>query len=138
MHRTAIDEMRRSMDDVHLVVPAASDFLRVVRLAAADAASRAGLDCEDVEDFRIGVDELSHAVMAATDHDLHICFRVGDHHVVARGTARSRGGSVPPAMTQMSRTIVSGLSDAFQFSGSKSEITFVLVKSTGRASADLS
>jgi hypothetical protein len=41
-------------------------------------------------------------------------------------------------MTQMSRTIVSGLSDAFQFSGSKSEITFVLVKSTGRASADLS
>ena len=72
MDRTISDEIRTTMDDVHLVIPACSEFLRALRLVAADAAVRAGLDCEEVEDFRIAVDELSHAVMAATDHHVRV------------------------------------------------------------------
>src|SRR5262249_16345456 len=44
-------------DRVHLVVPASSRFLRTTRLVAADAAGRAGCDVEEIEDFRIAVDE---------------------------------------------------------------------------------
>ena len=84
MDRTISDEIRTTMDDVHLVIPACSEFLRALRLVAADAAVRAGLDCEEVEDFRIAVDELSHAVMTATDHHLHVTFRTSDDKVVAR------------------------------------------------------
>ena len=128
MDRSVTDEIRTTMDDVHLVIPACSEFLRTLRLVAADAAVRAGLDCEEVEDFRIAVDELSHAVMAATDHHLHVTFRTSDDEVIARGTARSRGGAVPPAMSALSSTIVRGVSDFFEFRQEKSDITFVVVK----------
>ena len=131
MDGSTVSEVQRTMDDVHLVVPAASEFLRVVRLAAADAAQRSGLDCEEVEDFRIGVDELCHTVMSATDHHLHVRFRVSDECVVAYGNAQSRGGSVPPQMSELSRTIVAGLSDDFDFSEAAAEITFKVVKRAG-------
>ena len=131
----ARDEVRTTMDDVHLVIPASSEFLRALRLVAADAAVRAGLDCEEVEDFRIAVDELSHSAMAATDHHLHVTFRTGDNQVVARGSARSRGGAVAPTMSALSEMIVAGVCDHFDFGGSKSEITFVVVKRAQRSVA---
>lgn len=133
MDKSALDEVRTTMDDVHLVIPASSEFLRALRLVAADAAVRAGLDCEDVEDFRIAVDELSHSVMTGTDHHLHVTFRTEDDRVIARGSARSRGGAVPPAMSELSETIVAGVCDFFDFGESKAEIQFVVVKCGKRA-----
>lgn len=132
MDRSVTDEIRTTMDDVHLVIPACSEFLRALRLVAADAAVRAGLDCEEVEDFRIAVDELSHAVMAATDHHLHVTFRTSDDKVIARGTARSRSGAVPPSMSALSSTIVTGVADFFEFRQEKSDIMFVVVKHANR------
>ena len=133
MENTAIDQVRTSMDDVHLVIPASSEFLRALRLVAADAAARAGLDLAEIEDFRIAVDELSHAVMTATDHHLHVTFRTGDDKVVARGSARSRGGAMPPSMSELSRTIVDGVCDSFELAAARSEIVFVVVKQAKRA-----
>jgi hypothetical protein len=121
------------MDDVHLVIPASSEFLRALRLVAADAAVRAGLDCEQVEDFRIAVDELSHAVMTATDHHLHVTFRTDTEKVVARGSARSRGGGIAPSLSELSTTIVAGVCDSFDLTETRSEITFVVVKHATRA-----
>lgn len=131
-----VDEVRTTMDDVHLVIPASSEFLRALRLVAADAAVRAGLDCEEVEDFRIAVDEVSHSVMTATDHHLHVTFRTDADKVVARGSARSRGGAVAPTMSALSETIVAGVCDSFDFSATRSEITFVVVKRAQRALAE--
>jgi hypothetical protein len=136
MDESTIDEVRTTMDDVHLVIPASSEFLRPLRLVAADAAARAGLDLAEIEDFRIAVDELSHAVMTATDHHLHVTFRTGDHKVVARGSARSRGGAVAPSMSELSRTIVAGVCDWFELAEAKSEIVFVAVKRAHRAAVD--
>jgi hypothetical protein len=136
MDKSAIDEVRTAMDDVHLVIPASSDFLRALRLVAADAGARAGLDLAEIEDFRIAVDELSHAVMTATDHHLHVTFRTDDDKVVARGSARSRGGGVPPAMSELSRTIVDGVCDWFELVEARAEIVFVVVKQTKRAMVD--
>ena len=53
---------------MHLVVPPSSEYLRTARLSPPTPALRAGLDCEEIEDFRIAVDELCHLVMSATDH----------------------------------------------------------------------
>ena len=133
MDRSAVDEVRTAMDDVHLVIPASSDFLRALRLVAADAGARAGLDVAEIEDFRIAVDELSHAVMTATDHHLHVTFRTDQGKVVARGSARSRGGGVPPSMTDLSTTIVAGVCDWFELTDVKSQIVFVVVKQARRA-----
>lgn len=132
MDWSVTEEIRTTMDDVHVVIPASSEFLRSLRLIAADAAARAGLDCEEVEDFRIAVDELSHALMSATDYRLHVTFRTNNGAVIARGSARSRGGVVQPSMSELSNAIVSGVSDYFDFRQEKSEITFTVMKRGNR------
>ena len=121
------------MDDVHVVIPASSEFLRALRLVAADAGARAGLDVAEIEDLRIAVDELSHAVMTSTDHHLHVTFRTDAGKVVVRGSARSRGGAVAPLMTELSKTIVAGVCDWYELTDVKAEIVFVVVKQACRA-----
>jgi serine/threonine-protein kinase RsbW len=56
---------QRQVDEgaVSLAVPARPEYLRLVRLAAADCGTRAGLSIEDVEDLRIAVDELTYALV---------------------------------------------------------------------------
>jgi serine/threonine-protein kinase RsbW len=45
-------------DVVELTLPVGADLLVLARLTAATIASRAGFDVEEVEDFRLAVDEL--------------------------------------------------------------------------------
>jgi anti-sigma regulatory factor (Ser/Thr protein kinase) len=45
-------------EPVELIIPAQSDLFVLARLTAATVASRAGFDVEEVEDFRLAVDEL--------------------------------------------------------------------------------
>jgi predicted HAD superfamily Cof-like phosphohydrolase len=130
------EEIRSTMDDVHLVIPACSEFLRPIRLVAADAAVRAGLDCEEVEDFRIAVDELCHAMMTTTDHHLHVTFRTSDDKVTARGSARSQRASTAAAMSELSNAIVSGVADFFDFRQEKAEVTFLVVKHANHCAVD--
>ena len=42
--------------------PAVPQYLRLARIATADAASRAGLDYEEIDDVRIAVSELCSVV----------------------------------------------------------------------------
>ncbi len=63
-----------------------------MRLVAADAAGRAGLDYDEVEDFRIAVDELCHLLMSSTDHEISVSFGVVGRCVLARGRAQRRPG----------------------------------------------
>ena len=83
--------LAESTDSVHLVVPPSSEYLRTTRLVAADAALRAGLDCEEIEDFRIAVDELCHLVMSATDHFVELWVVSVDNRVIAHGCAQPPG-----------------------------------------------
>ncbi len=75
-------------ESVQITFPPYSEYLRTVRLVAADAAGRAGLDVDEVEDFRIAVDELCHLLMSGTDHSVTVAFGVHGACVLARGTAR--------------------------------------------------
>jgi len=112
---------------VHLVIPPSSRFLRTVRLVAADAAERAGCDVEEIEDFRIAVDELCHLLMAATDHFVHVTITSFDAHVVARGTTRPRAARAPE-LDEVSAMIVAGTADEFDIVASPGELRFEVAK----------
>ena len=86
------DDLKIVGEDVWSTVPPYSEYLRTVRLVAADAAVRAGLDYDEVEDFRIAVDELCHLLMSSTDHEISVSFGVVGRSVLARGRAQRRSG----------------------------------------------
>ena len=112
---------------VHLVIPPSSRFLRTVRLVAADAAERAGCDVEEIEDFRIAVDELCHLLIAATDHFVHVTITSFDANVVASGSTRPRAAKVPE-LDEVSAMIVAGTADEFDVLSSPGELRFEVAK----------
>ena len=119
-------------DRVHLVVPPSSEFLRTVRLVAADVAVRAGCDLDEVEDVRIAIDELCHLLMTATDHSLHLTFANVEDHVIGRGSARARSGNAPVVLDEVSAMIVNATTDHHLVERRGAEIVFEVVKRVDR------
>jgi hypothetical protein len=115
-------------DRVHLVVPPSSEFLRTVRLVAADAAVRAGADLDEVEDFRIAIDELCHLLMTATDHFVHLSLTSLADEVIAHGSARTRSGTAAVALDEVSAMIVHATVDHHRIERRGHEITFAASK----------
>jgi anti-sigma regulatory factor (Ser/Thr protein kinase) len=113
---------------LRLQVPATVEHLRTVRLVAADAAERAGFDCDQTDDIRIAVDELCHAVMESTDAPIVLGFTVEPGVVEVRGTARRVGVSCPVRMSPLSELVVDSVSESFELVDGPSEVGFVLVK----------
>jgi len=122
-------------EDVWLTVPPHSDYLRTVRLVAADAAGRAGLDYDEIEDFRIAVDELCHLLMSSTDHDVSVSFGVVGNSVLARGRARSRAGGALAELNDLSRTIIASVADHHELTAHDDEVGFAVMKETRRMAA---
>jgi hypothetical protein len=115
-------------EDVWLMIPPSARYLRTVRLVAADAAVRAGLDCHEVEDFRIAVDELCHLLMASTDHAVSISFGVVGECAIAKGFAPRRAGAEFTPLGDLSRTIVSSVADYYETDELGDEIMFAVMK----------
>jgi hypothetical protein len=53
-------------DEIELEIPARADLLQLVRLTAGVVAARAGLGLDDVEDLRLGVEELCLSLLGPT------------------------------------------------------------------------
>lgn len=117
-------------DELTLVVPPYSGFLRSIRLVAADAAARAGLDVDEIEDFRLAVDELCHTLMSATDHPLTLWFTSVNGGVMARGSARGRDGTAP-VMSDLSASIVECLSDEYDLARTDGQLEFSVTRRMG-------
>jgi hypothetical protein len=116
-------------DEVYLIVPPFASCLRTIRLVAADAAGRAGLDIEEVEEFRLAVDELSRCLMAVTDCSIVVSVWTDPDGVAARGTARRRAGALPPADPEgLADQILSSVTDHYELTVEPEEIAFVVVK----------
>jgi hypothetical protein len=124
------DDLKIVGEDVWLTVPPFSDYLRTVRLVAADAAVRAGLDYDEVEDFRIAVDELCHLLMSSTDHEISISFGVVGHSVLARGRAPRRPGTLLSPLNDLSRTIVDSVADHHELIDADDVLGFAVMKET--------
>jgi len=95
---------------VVLTMPAEASFVRLARLAAADAGSRAGFTLEEIDDLRIAVGELCVQVMGQTAKPTmtSLAFAISPGRVEVDGTG-------PPApdgdFTEISEAIVSAVTD---------------------------
>jgi hypothetical protein len=124
------DDLKIVGEDVWLTVPPFSEYLRTVRLVAADAAGRAGLDYDEVEDFRIAVDELCHLLMSSTDHEISVSFGVVGRSVLARGRAQRRSGTPLSPLNELSRTIIASVADHHELTDSDDLLGFAVMKET--------
>jgi len=123
-------------DRVHLVLPASSRFLRTARLVAADAAGRVGCDVEEIEDFRIAVDELCHLLMSSTDDEISLSFGVLGRSVVARGRATRRHGGPLTPLGELSRTIIDSVADFHETYERDAEMGFSVMKESRAPAVD--
>jgi hypothetical protein len=118
-----------------LQIPATVEHLRTVRLVAADAAERAGFDCDETDDLRIAVDEMCHAVLKSTDAPIVVGFSVAPGVVEVRGAAERRGADRALQLSRLSQLIVGSVSDDVELIDDSSEIRFVLSKHAATTAA---
>jgi hypothetical protein len=114
--------------ELRLQVPATVDHLRTVRLVAADAAERAGFDCDETDDLRIAVDELCHAGMNSSDGPITLDFAVAPGRVEVRGAAKRASRARPLEMSQLSALIVDSVTESFELTDGPRDVGFSLVK----------
>jgi serine/threonine-protein kinase RsbW len=89
-------ETKVTGETVRLTVPAALEYVRIVRLTASGVASRLGFDVEEIEDLRVAVDELTSLVVdAAEGNELEVVFAVYDNalHIDGVASAATAGGT---------------------------------------------
>jgi serine/threonine-protein kinase RsbW len=101
-------------DAVALDVPGRPEYLRLVRLAAADSGTRADLSIEEVEDLRIAVDELSYALMgeAPTGGTLTLRYVTTKGQVEISGSCATHGK--PLVVSELSRAIIGAVVDEYE------------------------
>jgi serine/threonine-protein kinase RsbW len=111
---------------INLEFPATPDFLRLARLASADAGSRAGFDVEEIDDLRIAVSELCHLV-SPTDGDagtVSLTFTLLDDGVEVDG----HGPGTPEGDLELSRRIIGAVVDDHELDDGPDGGRFHLVK----------
>ena len=121
--------------ELRLQVPPTIEHLRTVRLVAADAADRAGFDCDETDDLRIAVDEVCHAVLKSTEAPITVGFSTEPGLVQVTGAARRQGAMRPLHLPRLSQLIVDAVSDDVEIVDGSDSIRFTLVKRAGRADA---
>ena len=101
----------RSMDPspVTVTFPAAPEYLRLARIATADAASRAGLDYEEIDDVRIAVSELCSLVSVDAGSTVTLAFLVSTGSLTVEGESRTGRDDVVP--NELSQAIVAAVAD---------------------------
>lgn len=124
MGDTSIDTSR----DVHLVVPASAEYLRLVRLTAAGLASRMGFTFDEVEDLRIAVDELCFLLVGdgEMERTMELRYSSGEGSICIEGYTRLPGALPEP--NELSVQILSALVDEHEVVGHGGEVRFRLLK----------
>ncbi len=96
---------------VTLTVPGRPEYLRLVRLAAADTGTRAELSIEDIEDLRIAVDELTYALMGdePVEEVLTLTYTASPGFVEIEGSIPATGA--PSPVSELSQSIIGAVVD---------------------------
>lgn len=120
------------MDTISVRIPASPEYVQVIRLIASGLATRLGFTLDDIEDLKIGVDELC-AYLTGTqgrDGTLEIQFRVGEDHIEITGSgAFTTGTKVRTELTEFSRKILETVADSASLDAPDGSPTFNLSKS---------
>ena len=128
------EDQLRTAGDVRLVVPAAPEYLRLVRLTAAGLASRRGFTFDEVEDLRIAVDELCFHLLGEPDGDagptgertMDLTYSAGADFIAITGRTGLTGAV--PETSELSEQILDALLDEHVVIGDDGMITFRLKK----------
>ena len=128
------DGQLRTGGDVRLVVPAAPEYLRLVRLTAAGLASRLGFTFDEVEDLRIAVDELCFHLLGEGDDDtapddsrtMDLVYSAGTDFITITGRTGLNGPVPEPS--ELSEQILDALVDEHEVTGDDGTVTFRLKK----------
>ncbi len=119
------------MDKISIQIPASPEYLNVVRLIASGLASRLKFTIDDIEDLKIGVDELSAYLTGAQGRDgrLDIVFEVHDDRIEIKGAGTfSAGTKVRTELTDLSRMILGSVVDDAALELTNGTPTFTLSK----------
>lgn len=118
-----------SADEILLTIPGSAEFLRLARLAAADAATRVGMTIDEIEDLRIAVDELCYALTEGVpDRVVQLAYRLQSNAVEVLGSCAA-SGDAPFELTELAQTIVGAVVDEYSVAQEGGERRFRLRKS---------
>jgi len=118
--------------EIQLAIPGSPEFLRLARLAAADAGSRVGLTFDQLEDLRIAVDELGFTITGGRpDATLTLIFRLTDDAIEVEGSCDNNGAGDDQsafAPSDLAKTIVAAVVDEYRLEVVDGQRRFSLVK----------
>jgi serine/threonine-protein kinase RsbW len=112
---------------VRLTVPAALEYVRIVRLTGSGFASRLGFDIEEIENLRVALDELaSMAIEVASGGDLEITFFTTDSELRITGKAPIADG-VDVGVETLTAQILKAVIDDYELGASDGHVRFSCV-----------
>ena len=117
-------------------IPASPAYVQVVRLVVSGLASRLGFTIDDIEDLKIGVDELSAYLTGTQGRDgaLTIRFTVHRNRIEIAGVAElAATEKVRTELTELSRMILTTVADTASLEPVDGRPSFTLIKSRARA-----
>ena len=102
-----------NVDEVRLVVPAGPEFVRLARVTATSLASRLGFSYDEIEDLRLAVDELCHAVIGPSGRagTVSLLYITESDGLSVEGTGHFDPVGPPVALSETTRQILSALTD---------------------------
>jgi serine/threonine-protein kinase RsbW len=103
--------LRRLMptSSVTVTFPSTPEYLRLARIATADAASRAGLDYEEIDDVRIAISELCSLVSLDASGTITLAFAAEPGRLTVTG--ESATGRAEVAGNELSQAIIGAVVD---------------------------
>jgi anti-sigma regulatory factor (Ser/Thr protein kinase) len=115
---------------IELSLPSDSRYMRLARLMASGVATTCGLPLEEVEDFRIAVDELCATLMEiGSGAQVSLAFRLdGDVLVVEGRTASASARGIDEDRLSLSRQILDVVTDGHHLSQVDGQTAFTARK----------
>ncbi len=114
-------------DAVKLTVPASLEYVRIVRLTGSGVASRLGFDIEEIENFRVALDELaSMAIDVASGGELEMTFFTTDSELRVEGRAPIADG-VEVAVESLTAQILKAVIDDYELKADDGHVCFSCV-----------
>jgi len=95
-------------------MPAGPEFVRLARVTASGLASRLGFSFDEIEDLRLAVDELCHAVMTPSGRAGSMSLRYSvepGSGICVEASGHFDPGGPPLALSELAHQILSALTD---------------------------
>ena len=103
---------------VTMTIPAQSRFVALARVTATSLGAEVGMDVDELDDLRMGVDELVASLVTATSDtaQIELRYELGAERIVITGRLDRGGGA---RLDELGRHIVSAVTDDFRLDDSE-------------------